>query len=365
MGFSHSANENVHGTWYMVLAIVTVTMMALLSNWLVFPLIMMWSWHPTPGCQLHNAMKTCAEKTFLLSVYSAQAFITLFSSHLVLSLKNCNRGIWKIGHITKCNCLIIDWGRLTDWLTLTPIHFQCTTVGFWESLATPVKVYNGGDTGYLDDAYLDERYLDNVHLDDGYVNDGYLDDGYLDNGHLDSVQNSSGHLYSGQYDQPLRLAGLRCFHQKYQNVCKKEYLQLCVDKNTKKCNNKKTTKHFVSAPLTGRTCTTRCTTVRSLSSPLPSSLPPTSRYICFWKGGCLFSVLALFCLSYDVTLHCTETFLSSFIIASGNLPPFSRYVCFWKVAVTLTPEDEKRSYQSLASRSSEKLDGVCVHVLMG
>ena len=118
-------------------------------------------------------------------------------------------------------------------------NFQCTTVGFWESLATPVKVYNGGDTGYLDDAYLDERFLDNVHLDDGHVNDGYLDDGYLDNGHLDSVQNSSGYLYSGQYDQPLRLAGLRCFHQKYQKVCKKEYLQLCVDKNTKKCNNKK------------------------------------------------------------------------------------------------------------------------------
>ena len=81
-------------------------------------------------------------------------------------------------------------------------YFQCTTVGFWESLATPVDVNDRGDTGYLDDG----------HLDDGHLDDGYLDDGHLSN--LDGVLNSSGHLHSGQYDRPLRLAGLRCFHQK-------------------------------------------------------------------------------------------------------------------------------------------------------
>ena len=66
-------------------------------------------------------------------------------------------------------------------------YFQCTTVGFWESLATPVDVNARGDTGYLGDGHLSN---------------------------LDGVLNSSGHLHSGQYDRPLRLAGLRCFHQK-------------------------------------------------------------------------------------------------------------------------------------------------------
>ena len=70
-------------------------------------------------------------------------------------------------------------------------------MGFWESLASPVDVNDGGDTGPLGDGHLD---------------DGYLDDGHLSN--LDGVLNSSGHLHSGQYDRPLRLAGLRCFHQK-------------------------------------------------------------------------------------------------------------------------------------------------------
>ena len=80
-------------------------------------------------------------------------------------------------------------------------------MGFWESLASPVDVNDGGDTGYLGDGHLDDGYLDDEHLDDGYLDDGHL-------GNLDGVLNSSGHLQSGQYDRPLRLAGLRCLHQK-------------------------------------------------------------------------------------------------------------------------------------------------------
>ena len=72
-------------------------------------------------------------------------------------------------------------------------------MGFWESLATPVKVNYGGDAAYRDDG----------HLDDGLLDDGDLNDGYLANQHLGGVQNSSGHLYGGQYEQTLRLAGLR------------------------------------------------------------------------------------------------------------------------------------------------------------
>ena len=61
---------------------------------------------------------------------------------------------------------------------------QCTTVGFWESLASPVS--NRGNPGDLDEW------------------------------HFEAMQNtSSGHLHGvgGQYDhdQLLRLAGLRCF----------------------------------------------------------------------------------------------------------------------------------------------------------
>ena len=70
-------------------------------------------------------------------------------------------------------------------------------MGFWESLASPVDVNDGGDTGYPDDGYLDDGYFGDVHL-----------------GNISGVLNSSGHLYTGQYDQPLRLAGLRCSHQK-------------------------------------------------------------------------------------------------------------------------------------------------------
>ena len=245
-------------------------------------------------------------------------------------------------------------------------NFQCTTVGFWESLATPVKVYNGGDTGYLDDAYLDERYLDNVHLDDGHVNDGYLDDGYLDNGHLDSVQNSSGYLYSGQYDQPLRLAGLRCFHQKYQKVCKKEYLQLCVDKNTKNAT-KKNNLTFCLSPTDWADVYYTVYNCEIFVFPLAIIIATHLKiYMLLKRWMFLFSTsIILFELSMMWHYIALKLFFHLSLLPVAICHPPQDMYAFEKVAVTLTPEDEKRSYQSLASRSSEKLDGVCVHVLMG
>ena len=68
----------------------------------------------------------CNQKTFTSECLFCKGFL----SHLVLSWKNCDQGIWKLGHIRKCNCLIIDWDRVTDWLRPIPIHFVWCTIIF-------------------------------------------------------------------------------------------------------------------------------------------------------------------------------------------------------------------------------------------